>query len=235
VLDALFVDDAPIWVYSPTLAPLGRNWQRNAVIELTSAQARAFYYWSVAMKSKICGSALLTILGITVLPGASVAAPIVGQGVYVDTTGSVKAEFLGSDAGYDSVLNLESPVSIPNIFHNHTTPVGTMVDLGVFTAGTELVFSIDVLTTGNKFYTGLASRNADGIAHNVLDSMAIPGASYVGFEDLHLSEMPDLDYNDLNFSFTNTVIPEPSTLGLAAMALAGGLALLRRRLRAMRA
>lgn len=170
---------------------------------------------------------VLAVLAMVAMPSTAGAAPVIG-GMVVTTGGEVKATFLGSTASYDSLLNLESPVFIDDIFHNHLTPVGTEVSLGVFPAGVELVFSIEVLNTGFKFFTGDASRNPDGIAHNIVDDLG-GGVTLVGFEDLHLSEMPDYDYDDLSFSFTNTSIPEPATMSLLAL---GGLAALRRRAKA---
>ena len=174
------------------------------------------------MKIKNMFRALLATALLASLSNGVHAAGIIGLPV-VATGGEVIAKFEGSIAGYDSVLNLVSPVSIPNIFHNHLTPVGTTTSLGTFTAGTELVFSIDVLNTGFTYFTGPASRNPDNAAHNQVDFTLIPGSTFVGFEDVNfVTELPFLDFDDLNFSFTNTV-PEPSSFVLAGIGLMGAL------------
>ncbi len=154
-------------------------------------------------------------------PSMASAAPVLGGSVFVTNTGNVTATFQGSTAGYDSLLYLDSPANMFGaIFHNHANSIGDTFDLGSFTAGTELIFRIEVLNTGNNWYTGPAFRNADGVPHNVVDNLP-GGDTYVGFEDLAVSEFPDNDYDDLNFSFTNTAVPEPASALLAMGAVAG--------------
>lgn len=178
--------------------------------------------------SKVVRGMLLVMLGfsLVLLPAVSMAAPILGAIVTVKTTGDVEAEFLGHTAGYTNLLYLDSPAnSLGVIFNNQTTPVGTVVNLGTFTAGTELLFRIRVTNTGDDFFTGPASRNPDNLEHAVVDDQFAPNKSYVGFEDLFGGG--DRDYDDLNFSFTNTaasIVPVPATFllfgsGMGVMAL----------------
>jgi hypothetical protein len=120
----------------------------------------------------------------------------------VTTDGHVYATFLGSSASYSDNLFLQSPGGPSGVlFNNHTTPFGTTIDLGYFTAGTELVFGLYVNNTGNTFFTGDPSRNSDGISHaGILTTL--PGIGLiVGFEDLLGGG--DRDYNDLIFGFKN--------------------------------
>jgi hypothetical protein len=149
--------------------------------------------------------------------------------------GVVDLYFVGQTAGFDSVLNLISPVSIGPFFHNHLTAPGTMFTLGTFTAGTPLVFRMNVLTTGQQFSSGPATRNPDGIVHVGLsqwaaDSFIPVDGLMVGFEDILGGG--DLDFDDNVFVFANvgggpvpppppppTGTPEPSTLGLMASSL----------------
>ena len=137
---------------------------------------------------------------------------------------------MGHTADYTNLLYLDSPAnSLGLIFNNQATPVGTTFDLGTFTAGTELVFRIDVTNTGNSFFTGPASRNPDLIEHAIVDDQFALNTTYVGFEDLFGGG--DRDFDDINFSFTNTtsnVVPAPATLLLFGSGLG---ALLLKRLR----
>ena len=167
-----------------------------------------------------------------VLPTVSMAVPILGAQVFVQTTGDVQAIFLGHSAAFSNDLFLDSPAnSLGVIFNNQTTPVGTMVNLGTFTAGTELVFRIHVNDTGFDFFTGPGNRNPDGIPHAVVDDQFAPNMSRVSFEDLFGGG--DSDFDDINFAFTNTVsttpIPEPATFLLVGAGL--GVMALKRRLR----
>ena len=129
------------------------------------------------------------------------------------TGGEIKATYQGNSASYSNDLYLGSTF----IFNNHSTPVGTEVSLGSFAAGTELIFNLHVNNTGDDFFTGPGSRNLDGHEHARVESNWLPGTTLVSFEDLYGGPF---DYNDLSFSFTNTVaaVPEPETY---AMLLAG--------------
>lgn len=163
-------------------------------------------------------------LSLAAIMVASAAHSTIGASVFVQNTGAVIATFRGSDAGYDSELYLDL-VGVGPIFPNHSTAVGTTYNLGNFTAGTELIFRLHVQNTGDDWYTGEASRNADNLAHaDAVDNWNNSGDTWVGFEDIYGGG--DLDYNDHQFSFSNTAVPEPSTI--AALAV-GGVALLRRR------
>jgi hypothetical protein len=153
------------------------------------------------------------------LTAESLAVPQLGASLFVESDGPVAAKFLGSAALFSSDLYLDSPANgLGIIFNNQTTPVNTMVGLGNFTAGTELIFRIHVNNTGYDYFTGPASRNPDGVFHAIVDDQFAPNTSYVGFEDLFGGG--DLDYNDLNFSFTNTTtVPEPATDLLVGLGL----------------
>jgi hypothetical protein len=174
----------------------------------------------------------LMAFGTLVWHTESMALPILGANVIVNTTGNVTATYLGHTARISNDLYLNSPSNdLGLIFNNHATPVGTTFNLGTFSAGTELLFRLYAYESGGadltdrEYFTGAASRNPDGIAHAIVDGQYALNTSYVGFEDVFGGG--DLDYDDLKFSFTNTraeTLPEPATLlllgtGLGAMAL----------------
>jgi hypothetical protein len=164
-------------------------------------------------------------LGKTTAPALALAAAAVfapaanaalGDTLYA-SGGDIIIRFEGSDAGYSSLISVNGP---PEIFPNHSTAVGTEVNLGSFAAGTLLDIMLHVLTTGNVFHTGPGALNIDGLAHaNVTYS---GGRTYVTFEDIVGGG--DRDYNDHMFSFTgvtNTVaaVPEPTSLALTLAGL----------------
>ncbi|MEE8125762.1 MAG: DUF4114 domain-containing protein, partial [Nitrospirales bacterium] len=148
--------------------------------------------------------AFASILGSAmILPSLSMAASILGGSIFVSNPGEVFATFQGSDASYSSTLYLGGTA----IFNNKTTSVGTTISLGTFTAGTELVFNINVHNTGHSFFTGNGLLNNDGVAHALVDNMFSETETWVGFEDLYGGG--DRDYNDLQFSFTNVLGESP--------------------------
>ncbi len=163
----------------------------------------------------------------SVLSVSAFAHPIAAVGTeglpVIASGGDVVAKYEGNSAGYSNDLLL----NLTFIFNNHATPVGTTMDLGNFTAGTELVFQLRVNTTGDNWFTGPASRNADGLIHARVQENWQPGVTLVSFEDLWGAPEGQYGYNDLSFSFTNTQttpvssVPETSALMLMLLGLAG--------------
>jgi hypothetical protein len=145
------------------------------------------------------------------------ATPILGGQIFVQNSGHVTATFTASDSAFDNLLLLASP---PNnlgvIFEGHVTPSGTMVDLGAFNAGTELIFALNN-QNGGIFFTGPANRNPDNVAHAIVDDQFGPGQTFVRFEDLFGGG--DLDYNDLEFTLSNVTSAVPDGGSTTAMLL----------------
>jgi VPDSG-CTERM motif/Domain of unknown function (DUF4114) len=172
-----------------------------------------------AMKtaSKILFAIALAVCG----TASTQATPIIGAPIFVQNTGHVMATFSGSDAMFNNLLLLASPPnSLGTIFEGHVTPVGNTVDLGVFAAGTELVFELNN-QVGGIFFSGPASRNPDNVAHAAVDFA--PGQTLVGFEDMFGGG--DRDYNDLEFTLVNVTSSVPDG-GSTAMLLGSGILLL---------
>jgi hypothetical protein len=177
---------------------------------------------------RISQLAALTVAPVVLASGLSFAHPIAAPGtegfaVVVSNTNDVIATYLGTTASYTDLLFLDSPVNgLGQIFNNQASPVNSTVNLGSFAAGTELVFRLEVTNTGDNFYSGLASRNSDGLAHARAQSNWAPNTTLVSFEDLWGDPEGASGFNDLSFSFTNVQstnpVPEPETY---AMLLAG--------------
>lgn len=155
-----------------------------------------------------------------------------GFSIVVANAGEVKATYLGNSASYSNNLYLLRGSAAPLfIFNNHASAIGSIVSLGSFAAGTELIFQLEVTNTGESFFSGAASRNPDGQAHARVQSGWQPLTTLVSFEDLYNGPF---DFNDLSFSFTNTESVQPAPVPLPAGSLLlisgiGATAMLRRR------
>ena len=171
---------------------------------------------------------------------AAFAVPIEGAPILVASTGDVIARFDGKSPGTSFSNDLYLTLVGPDLFlfNNFSSLMGTTINLGSFTAGTELVFRLHVINTNTDYFSGDPTRNPDGVAHaKVFDPTG--GWTSVQWEDLFGNPEGAGGFNDLFFSFSNVVnnpgsvgaVPdEASTAGLLSAVL-GGLCVLARRRR----
>ena len=157
-----------------------------------------------------------------------------GAAIVVAGTDPVIATYQGNSAAFSNDLYLERLADgTPGmdginandlfIFNNHTSPVGSTLNLGMFSLGIELAFRLHVNNTGEDFFSGLASRNPDGLPHARVQGNWMPNETLVSFEDLlNLPEYPG-GFNDLSFSFTNTSTPTPSPEPVTLALLSAGI------------
>lgn len=128
----------------------------------------------------------------------------------------------GSGAAFESQFFLVAPTTVGPFFNNSSSTIGDSQTLGIFPTGTVLTFKLDVLSTGNQFFTGPASGNPDGMVHAAYaewaadTTIAVDGV-LVGLEDVFEAGSGLLDYNDNMFVITGAIpAPEPASWMLIA-------------------
>lgn len=116
----------------------------------------------------------------------------------------IMVTFLGSDSGYDDQLWVDAPTS-RHLLNAWSESPGASWEIGPFDAGAEIIFGAYVTNTGDRWQTGPASRNADGVVHG---ATTFEGNCtwQVGFEDLHGGG--DLDFNDVIFRISGPLRQE---------------------------
>jgi hypothetical protein len=181
-------------------------------------------------KSLVMGAAMAGLLGVG---STASAAPVLGAQLFW-AGGDITVTVVPATAGFVSELKLFS--ADPDIFIALNTDVGTTVTISEATldishdVGDELVFGIFVRNTSDTFYMGPGGRNADGLIHAAVNDLGT-GVLRVGFEDIRGGG--DGDYDDNVFDFRGGVragtVPEPGSLALVGLALAGAAAVRRRK------
>src|SRR5712692_4207487 len=151
---------------------------------------------------KLVAAAGALLLGLILSSSVAVAAPILGQQIYYEG-GDVQVTVLPYSASYTSQLILfstPSPLVIAISSQvGQTFNLGNLAPLYGIAPGSELIFGILVLNTGNTFKMGPGGRNPDGVEHVLVDYAEGAGGdiALLGFEDLFGGG--DHDYNDANF------------------------------------
>lgn len=154
------------------------------------------------------------------LAGQASAAPVLGAPLTsgVDAT-QIKVTFQGFSAGYNNELLYVSIGDIPifEVNGGSDPAIGDVVYVPAsILTGDELIFKLNVISTGDVFYTGAASRNSDNLAHAMVDELESGRKWDVGFEDILGGG--DQDYNDMTFQVE--IVPEPASV--LAWSMIGG-------------
>jgi len=205
-----------------------------------------------------------TFFGVLVAAALAAAPALAGPVTAVDPSlnplsldGHVQIVFTFSDASNEDLILTTPTLNGNPIIDNHTTPKGTVIDLGNFTG--NLVFQLNNLKTGATYFSDaldgfgdyhvkLDANYADfgapplsGAALANITNLANQGYAiiFMAWEDHDKgTKYPgvkgsDFDYNDVIFAIAykvnlHTIVPEPLTLSLFVGGVAG-LAAVRRR------
>lgn len=120
--------------------------------------------------------------------------------------GEIYGYFSGATAGYDSKLSLSINGNQSAAYiHDHLSVIGDQANFGYAHAGDTIVFNLEVLTTGDTFYS-IPSLNPDGLDH--VRYAQHDNFLLIGLEDLFNGG--DRDFDDNSAFFTNiSAVPEP--------------------------
>ena len=189
----------------------------------------------------VAGASLMSISAMAQIPYPNAYTIIPNSAAQVLVAGNtnvIVTYYHGISGGDHDILYLGGI----EIFDNKINNPGDQRDLGIFTPGTILQFTMtdfgnnDTVMATNSWNMGSGVGNTDGHVHAYVTSDGTDGngspVTYVGWEDDTTGQpYVDWNYNDLTFTFSSATfqpVPEPTTLALAALGGAS-LLLLRRR------
>jgi len=181
-----------------------------------------------------------------------------GSKLIVQSDGPVRIQYIGGQSAlFTNELFLDQRTNGPtDLFLNRDAFLLAEIDLGSFTAGTELIFRNLVQDTGDNFRSGLASRNPDSLPHakvieltnaelDLIESGALPvpfplppdltsgafirapaGLVSVVGFEDSFNYSADADFNDMIFLATNLGPTAPVPEPAAVWLFLGGLGLI---------
>lgn len=129
---------------------------------------------------------------------------------------NVRFTFVSKSASFTSNLSL---VFGDQFIFDNNVMAGTSVVAAGPAAGMEILLNILVTNTGNSWFSGDPTQNADGFVHAQISSLG-GGVFRVSFEDLRISTRPgaEPDFNDFVFDVQEVPVPGAALLLLTGIA-----------------